>query len=194
VAIPAIALTLALAACGRPAATPSTPPPTVAPTAPPGPTVTASPTPRPTRTATPAPTSLAGQTIPFTIDVQHPLEQTVPEGSSIELLPDGGIRAHSVRASDGSIYLAWTFDPARLPSGASVANVETLVCGSGSGDFYEVYGPYGAEEIEFEVTPPRPDGCWHFTKDTGTDYRVEIYVNDDSVMTIDRIEYRITFR
>jgi hypothetical protein len=74
-----------------------------------------------------------------------------------------------------------------------VANVESSGRVRG-GDFWQVYGPYGAQEIEYEMTPPSSDGCWHFTKDAGTDYRVSIYVNEDSTMTIDRIEYRITFR
>ena len=105
----------------------------------------------------------------------------------------GGVRAASTRQAGSTLWAEWTLAQSVLPAGASVVDVHTKVCGGGEGDFYEVYGPHGADEVEYEATPPAADGCWHFTRDAGTDYTVTIYVNGDSAMTIERIEFLVTF-
>jgi hypothetical protein len=147
--------------------------------------------------ATPVPTATgrpyAGQTVTYAMPLHSPVATLIPAGTTLSKTPTGGVRAESTRAGEGSLYVEWVLPESVFPAGARVANVHTLVCGSASGDFYEVYGPYGADEIEYEASPPSPDGCWHFTKDPGSDYRVEIYVNGDSTMTIERIEFRVTF-
>ena len=71
-------------------------------------------------------------------------------------------------------------------------SVETRVCGQGGGDFYEVYGPYGADPVEYEVKPPAADGCWHFVGE-GSDYDVTVYVYVHATLIVDRIEYLVTF-
>jgi hypothetical protein len=81
-----------------------------------------------------------------------------------------------------------------MPPGATAASVVTVVCGEGSGDWWEVYGPYGSDEFEYEITPPGPDGCWRFhERGRHSDFRVEIWLSGDAQMTISRIEFHVTF-
>ena len=115
-------------------------------------------------------------------------------GTTLTDVSTDGIRGESTEAATSALYVEWTLPIATtLPADKKVVNVETLVCGSVTGDLYEVYGPAGSAETEYEETPPQADGCWHFTQDPGSDYRVEILVEKDSVMTIDRIEFKVTF-
>jgi hypothetical protein len=120
------------------------------------------------------------------------VDRRTPPGTTLTDTPDGGLRADTTRGA-GSVYVQWKLADGVIPTSPRVVNVETLVCGTARGDFFEVYGPYGAAEIEYEVTQPSADGCWHFTRDPGTDYSVEIYVNGDASLTVSRIEYRVTF-
>jgi hypothetical protein len=136
----------------------------------------------------------AGQTLTYTVSPRAPVNQTIPEATSVTNVGTDGIRAEATRAANHLLYLQWQLPPeTTLPPGSRVVDVHTVVCGSGTGDFWEIYGPYGALEIEYEVTDPSADGCWHFTQDPGTNYRVEIYVDGNSAMTITKIEFRVTF-
>lgn len=122
------------------------------------------------------------------------VEARIRGDARLEELPDGSIRVISTRASAADQYVEWLVDPgAIMPPGAQADRVVTLVCGRGSGDWWEVYGPYGSEEFEYEVTEPGEDGCWTFTE-TGryTEFRVEIWLSGNAEMTISRIEFTIT--
>ena len=66
------------------------------------------------------------------------------------------------------------------------------VCGSGSGDFWEAYGPPGSSPDEYEVVPPSADGCWHFNDAPGPDTTVLVKLRLASTMTISRLEYVLT--
>ena len=63
----------------------------------------------------------------------------------------------------------------------------------GSGEFFELYGPFNALPIEYEILPPAADGCWHFGKDDGSTYHVSVYVRGDAQMVIDHISFTVTF-
>jgi hypothetical protein len=123
--------------------------------------------------------------------VQQPSVTKVAPPDKLDLKPNGGIMVTTHRDSDHPLHLEWVFDPAVLPAGSTVSHVDTRVCGHGEGDFYEVYGPYDSDPVEYEVTPPAADGCWHFGGGP-SDWNISIYVYGDSTMTIDRIEMDVT--
>ena len=74
-----------------------------------------------------------------------------------------------------------------------IVNVDVRICGRGEGDFWEVYGPDGGDPFEYEVLPPQADGCWHFNGAPGHDLSVIGAVMLRSRMTIEFVEYAITF-
>ncbi|MBM4407457.1 MAG: hypothetical protein FJ038_02370 [Chloroflexi bacterium] len=173
----------------------------------PSPTTTAGPadTPRPTPHPTPAPTPpptpaptptpLTGQTRVHRVAPTSYVEARIRGDSRLEALPDGSIRVVSTRASNADQYVEWWVDESVImPPGSQAARVVTVVCGGGSGDWWEVYGPYGSDEFEFEVTGPGSDGCWYFNESgRHTDFRVEIWLSRNAEMTISRIEFHVTF-
>ena len=124
------------------------------------------------------------------------MEARIRGNSTLEVLPDGSVKVTSTRESASDQYVEWIIDPPSsvLPPGAQVASVLTVVCGRGEGDWWEVYGPYGSEEFEYEVVSPGPDGCWRFNEiGRYTEFRVEIWLSGNSTLTISRIEFRVTF-
>jgi hypothetical protein len=123
---------------------------------------------------------------------QHPTKSDIPPEDKVDPLANGEIRITTTRSAGYPLYIEWTLDTGVFPADAKVVSVETRVCGHGEGDFYEVYGPYGSDPVEYEVKPPAADGCWHFVGE-GSDYDVTVYVYDDAVMTIERIEFVVTF-
>jgi hypothetical protein len=127
----------------------------------------------------------------FQVNVQQPSVTKVAPEDSLDRKPNGGIVVTTHRDSGHPLHLEWLFDPAALPAGSTVSHVETRVCGHGDGDFYEVYGPYDSDPVEYEVKPPAADGCWHFSGGP-SDWNISIYVYGDATMTIDRIEMDIT--
>jgi len=154
--------------------------------------------PAPSSAASGAPLSpgpLAGQTRVYTFAPADYHEARIRGTSTIEVLPSGAVEIVSTRASNADQYVEWIIDPAAtLPAGSPVATIVTVVCGEGTGDWWEVYGPYGSEEFEFEVTPPQADGCWRFNeRDRYTDFRVEVWLSGNATMTISSIEFRVTF-
>jgi len=116
----------------------------------------------------------------------------VPPEAVVTNRAGGGIRITTIRSAAFPVSMDWTLATSAFPGDASVLAVETLICGRGEGDFYEVYGPYGADPVEYEVTPPSADGCWHFTGDD-SDYAITLYVSGDASLVIDRIEFVVTF-
>ena len=162
----------------------------------PTPRTTPRPTPTAPPTALPAPASLTGETRVYTIAPRDYAEARIRGNSTIEVLPDGAVKVVSTRESKADQYVEWITEPTTvLPPGAEAATVLTIVCGSGEGDWWEVYGPYGSDEFEYELVPPRPDGCWHFNeRGRYTDFRVEIWLSGNATMTISRIEFHVTFK
>lgn len=80
-----------------------------------------------------------------------------------------------------------------IPSGKIVKSVDTRVCGTASGAFYETYGPGGSDPHEYEITQPAADGCWHFVGATGVDYTVLVKVLNATTVTITKVEYTLRF-
>jgi hypothetical protein len=123
--------------------------------------------------------------------VQQPATNDVPPPDTLMHLADGGITVTTSRDAGHPAHLAWDWSPPGLPPGATVSKVDTRVCGHGDGDFYEVYGPFDADPVEYEVTAPASDGCWHFSGGP-SDYSVTIYAYGNASMTIDKIEMTLT--
>ena len=146
-------------------------------------------------TPVPTPTPLTGQVRVYRIEPANYEEARIRGNATLEILPNGSVRVTSTRESAADQYVEWRIDPeAVLPPGAPISTIETIVCGSGEGDWWEVYGPYGSDEFEYEVISPGPDGCWRFhERDRYTDFRVEIWLSGDATLTISRIEFHVTF-
>ena len=117
----------------------------------------------------------------------------VPRPDTIAFGPKRGLVLTTSRKAPYPAHVAWSLDPGALPSAATVAWLDVRVCGHGSGDFYELYGPDGTDPVEYEMKPPAPDGCWHFAG-APADFDVQIYANGDSTMTVDRVEMVVTTR
>jgi hypothetical protein len=42
-----------------------------------------------------------------------------------------------------------------LLAGKVIGRVDAALCGAASGQFWETYGPYGADPVEYEGTQPK---------------------------------------
>lgn len=116
----------------------------------------------------------------------------VPENGTLTRLPGGGIRLESTRIISAQLMVTW-FPPAgSIPAGATITDVDVVVCGRGEGDFYETYGPLGSDPAEHEVEAPSPDGCWHYDNAYGDDLSVIAITRLQSRLDIERVEYTIT--
>lgn len=210
----AAAFLLAVAVAGCSAATPATLSPTVSVT--PGPVQTATPSPTPTALQTEAPTP-APTPSPTTAPLPTPTPSPVPqqsvapgetviyefEGSeyvSADVPPGGRVRRvgtsvmiETTADSIDRVVVTWRLQSDALPPGAVIDHVDSRICGSGEGDFYEVYGPEGSEPEEYEVRPPEADGCWHFSDAPGDDLTFLGITETISTLTIDRVAYSVTF-
>lgn len=149
------------------------------------------PTPSPTPLPTPTPTPAGPVTRVLAVNVQQPSVVDVPTPDTLTNQGNGGIVVTTSRNAGHPLHMEWNLDPSALPAGGTISSVDTRVCGHGSGDFYEVYGPFDADPIEYEAKPPGLDGCWHFTGGP-SDFHVTIYAYDDSSLAIDRIEFVVT--
>ena len=116
----------------------------------------------------------------------------VPEGARIRRIGTS-VRVDSTADTSQAAWVIWHLSPDRLPPGAVIHSVDVRVCGSGEGDFWEVYGPDGSQPTEYEVSPPADDGCWHFTGAPGHDLTVAAGTELASTMTIDAVEFHVTF-
>jgi hypothetical protein len=123
---------------------------------------------------------------------QIPTKSDVPTEDIVKPLSNGGIEITTTRTADHQLRMEWVLDTTVFPDDALVIGVDTRVCGHGSGDMYELYGPIAADPVEYELKPPGADGCWHFIGDE-SDYTVTIYAWDNSTFTIDLIEFAVTF-
>jgi hypothetical protein len=184
------------------------PAPTVAPT--PTARPTARPTPRPTATPDPttAPTDAAttqkprrtaaptvgpnGQIVVVVPGSHFDATSSIPSNGSVARQSDGSVVATTDRTLSGELELDWTLPDTALPAGAKIQKIDTLVCGTGSGDFWETYGPTRSDPTEYEVMQPAADGCWHYTGGDGSDTTVAAKIRLQSTMTITRIQYTVT--
>lgn len=116
----------------------------------------------------------------------------VPLGSRLRRVGTSAVILSTSETSD-TTTVSWRPGPGALPAGRDVIDVKTSICGSGSGDFWEVYGPTGSDPAEYEVTPPGDDGCWHFSDAPGTTLTVLGIALLDSTLTITSVEYLINF-
>ena len=165
------------------------------PAASPTPTSSAAPTP----TIAPVPSVVAGQAIVVTLRGQDYVsaQGVDPLHATLTNLSSGSIRLRADGNSGDPLAVTYRLSPSRLPAGKSIRRIDVKVCGSGSGDFWESYGPPGSEPAEYEAVPPAADGCWHFAGAPGPDSTVIVDVNIaalnvTSTMQIDRVVYTVT--
>jgi hypothetical protein len=126
------------------------------------------------------------------VDGNDYVSATVPSNGKVTKTSNGAV-LETTRDHSDSLEVTYNLPRRALPRGASIHSVDVRICGSGEGDFYEVYGPPDAEPNEYEVTPPNPDGCWHFNGATGSDLSVVAATMLQSRMLIEKIEYVVTF-
>jgi hypothetical protein len=213
---------IALRSLTPPAPTPSpvpTPTPIIIPTPSPSPFPTPTPTPSPVPTASPteSPSPAPTQTL-------MPLPSITPVPSIVGgttvvrtlrgqdfVLAQGLIAVHATitKPSDGSIWLrtdGTTADPlvvtfrlpsSAVPAGKTIRRIDALVCGVGSGAFWEVYGPPGSAIPELEKPAVTSDGCWHFSGAPGPNSSVVVDVNlnpigQPSLLKIYKVVYTLT--
>lgn len=171
----------------------STPSPSPTPTSPPA---TPSPSPAPLRTLPPSfeplPSSQPGSSQTFTLTGAEYSSYQVPDNGSLLLNGDALVLRTTTDSTD-ALWVTYRLDPALLPVGVIIHSVDASICGHGSGDFWEVYGPTGAEPAEYEVEPPGADGCWHFLDAPTTDISVIAATMLESQMVVDRVIFTITF-
>jgi hypothetical protein len=195
-AAPTLAPTPGPAATPAQTATPTpepTPEPTLTRTPTPGPT---SPTPRPTSAAPISSSPGTTKTVIVTVNGADYDRATVElvDSSSITPLPNGGVAIQTDRTSHGTLFISWKVPGSEFPRSGTIAHIDTAVCGRGSGDFWETYGPSGSDELEYEATPPSIDGCWHFHGAPGPDTTTTAGVTLNSRLEIRQVVYTFTLR
>ena len=175
-----------------------TPAPTVAPTA-------AAPTAAPTaRAATPAPTaaptaaSLPAASVGPTGKIQvvvlgsEYVNADVGANGTLTRGNGGVITFTTDRTISAQLEIDWEMPASAIPPGFTLRSVDVRICGSGTGDFWETYGPTGSNPDEAELTRPAADGCWHYEGAPGPDTTVRAIIRLASTMTITRLEYTAT--
>ena len=120
------------------------------------------------------------------------VESQVPDGGSINPVGDS-IVIETTENSPDALWVTYRPDLAALPADAQIISVDTRVCGQGTGQFWEQYGPVGSNPNEYEVTQPEADGCWHFTDAPADDLSVIASVMLQSSLSIEKVEYTVTF-
>jgi hypothetical protein len=155
----------------------------------------ASASPLPTPFATPlhtaGPTPVIGETVTYSVKGSAYVDSVIPPGGLITNLAGGAIKMTTGTANSDELTVTYRLT---LPAGRTVTRYQVNVCGAGSGNFWETYGPPGASPSEYEFEPPAGDGCWHFTGGSMTDTTVLAIIGLGSQMRIDRIDYILTFR
>ena len=159
--------------------------------------VTPSPSPAPLRTppasiAPPSSSQPGGNSESYTMTGAEYTTYQMPEDASL-LLNGESLVLRTTEDSSDALWVTYTLDPSRLPAGAIVHSVSVAVCGYGSGQFWEVYGPTGADPHEYEVVPPEADGCWHFRDVQTADLSTIAATMLESTMVIDRVVFTVTF-
>lgn len=185
---PAASVQPSTSATPTPRATPTpkaTPTPRATPTAAPSPTATSTPDPGDTQTPRPSRTEMV------TVPGAKYTSADVPEGGTVTPLTGGAIRIETGGPVAVTLTVLYNLPAGSLPAGARIASIDTDVCASGSGNFWEVYGPAGSDPDEFEVEAPGPDGCFHFKAAKGSDTLVKTIVEKASQMVVTKIVYTV---
>jgi hypothetical protein len=120
------------------------------------------------------------------------VDSSVPAGGAVTQTESGAV-LETTRASGDPLLVTYNLPRDLLPGGAVIHSVAVRVCGMGAGDFWEVYGPLGAEPFEYEVTPPGADGCWHFVDGNGGDMSIIAATMFETRMVVEKVEYTVTF-
>ncbi|MES2209405.1 MAG: hypothetical protein V4515_04380 [Chloroflexota bacterium] len=157
----------------------------------PGPSGTPGPTAGPT--GTPRPTLPPGTVITITVKGRDYVSAEIPPNGTVKKQGDSAI-LHTDRSMSLFLGVTWDIPPGSIPFGAKIARIDSRVCGSGSGDFWETYGPDGSEPFEYAVEEPSPDGCWYFTNAPGPDTAILSQTRTEATLRIDKIVYTITLR
>lgn len=153
-----------------------------------------SPRPRPSTVAyvNPGPSFLPDGRIVYTLRGDEYEDVDVPDSGTFTERPDGSVLLETIRLYSYQLILTYALPEDVIPVGKTITRVDTRVCGSGEGDFWETYGPEGGDTLEHEVSAPGADGCWHYEKAPGFDTSVIAIIRLGSKMTIEKVEYTIT--
>jgi hypothetical protein len=178
------------AASGAASTAPSTPSGSETPqTAAPSP-VMPTPTPRPSRSVPPV--GNPGDTVTVVVNGNQFVKSVVPTNAKVTRLPSGAALLTSDRTYSDPTTVTYVLPQGSLPAGTKISRLDVAVCGDGSGDFWETYGPSDMEPIEYEVVPPGADGCWHYVGGSGRDSTVLGIIHLESRFQIDKVVYTIT--
>lgn len=180
-----------------PTPTPSAQPTATAsplPTTPPTPTPSVSPAPLRTLPASfePLPSSDPGGTQTFAMTGAEFTSYQIPENGRLVRNGDLAVLTTTDDTVD-ALWVTYSVDPADLPVGVIIHTVNALICGHGTGAFWEVYGPTGSTPTEYEVVPPGADGCWRFADAPTTDMSIIASTMLASQLVIERVEFTIIF-
>ena len=140
----------------------------------------------------PRESTIPGQAQVFVVNGADYVDASIPDEAELDRNGDS-VTLITTRGSSDALWVTWRLDDEVLPAGAVIHDVAVRICGDGSGDFWEVYGPDGGSPFEYEVQPPQADGCWHFTGAPGHDLSVVGGTMLESEMTITHLEFAITF-
>lgn len=170
----------------RPSVPPDDPSPSPSPSPPTG-TVAAR------RTPVPTPPPVAPGTV---VEIKVPgsgfVHEEVPSNGTVTKVAGGGVILQTTREFSEPLTVTYKLPLYQLPSGIKVVRVDAALCGNASGDFWESYGPAGSEPPEDEVTPPGPDGCWHYLGGSLSDTAVFAIIRTETTFKIDRVVYTVT--
>lgn len=128
----------------------------------------------------------------FVVDGNDFVASSVPEHGALTQT-DAGALLETTRDVNDALLVTYDLPRELLPDEAVIHSVAVRVCGTGEGDFWEIYGPLGAEPFEYEVTAPGADGCWHFAGGNGGDMTIIAAAMYETRMVVQKVEYTVTF-
>ena len=154
------------------------------------PTKTAAPeSPTATPRSTPAKSAVPGGKTDVVVTGSQYADSDVPVNGKITRLPNGGVVLKTDRTNSEELVLTYRLPPASVPSNGG--RVDTALCGTATGDFYENYGPPGSEPDEHEYTQPDADGCWHYVGGSISDTSVLVKMRGATTVQIDKVVYTV---
>lgn len=116
----------------------------------------------------------------------------VPANGKVTRGNGGSLTMTTDRTISAQMEVHWELPASKIPPGFRIVSVDVRMCGTGTGDFWESYGPEGSTPDEHELTQPERDGCWHYTGAPGPDTTVKAIIRLASTMTISKLEYVAT--
>ena len=140
----------------------------------------------------PGPSLLPDGRILYTLRGDEYDDVDVPEDGKFTEKPDGSVLMETTRLRSYQLIVTYVLPDDVIPPGSRITRIDTRVCGSGEGDFWETYGPEGGDTLEQEVSAPGADGCWHYQNAPGFDTSVIAIIRLQSKMTITKVEYTVT--